>query len=195
MDVRFIRAFTAPGKTVLLGHRMKPFCLKHRLALHAIESPFVTPGKELTLDDLFIAVKICSEGSIRKLSFMDVFRMSAFKAKPDKLQATIRAFHEYSNVSAWPKFWDKEKQQGTSKGLPWILSVITNLICNGWSEEDAWSLPECQAVWYHTAISISNGNEVCVLSHEDEEIIKNFETLTKEAKARPRVRKAQNTKP
>lgn len=194
MDVRFIRAFTAPGETVLLGHRMKAFSLKHRMALHAVDSPFVTPGKDVSLLDLFIALKICSEKSIRRLTFMDVLRMSTIKAKPAKFELYIKAFHEYSNVSLWPKFWDKDKQQASSKGLPWLLSVVSNLISNGWSEEDAWSLPECQAIWYHTSISIKNGNDVSVMSGEDEEIMNNFEQITKEAKARPRFRKPQNTK-
>ena len=108
MDARFIRAFTSPGETLLLGHRMKPFSLKHRMALHAVESPFVTPGKEVSVLDLFVAVKICSEKSIRRLSFMDVVRMSFIKAKHNKIEGYIMAFHDYSNVANWPKFWEKE---------------------------------------------------------------------------------------
>ena len=193
MDARFIRAFTAPGETSLLGHRMKPFSLKHRMALHAVESPFVTPGKEVSVLDLFIALKICSEQSIRRLSLMDVIRISFIKAKPKKIEGYIMAFHEYSNVANWPKFWDKEKRQGGSNGVPWILSVVSNLISNGWSEEDAWALPESQAVWYHTAISINNGNDVSIMSEQDEEIMKNFEQIAKEAKAKPRVRRPQKS--
>ena len=193
MDARFIRAFTAPGETSLLGHRMKPFSLKHRMALHAVESPFVTPGKEVSVLDLFIARKICSEQSIRRLSLMDVVRMSFIKAKPNKIEGYIMAFHEYSNVANWPKFWDKEKRQGGSNGVPWMLSVVSNLISNGWSEEDAWALPESQAVWYHTAISINNGNDVSIMSEQDEEIMKNFEQIAKEAKAKPRVRRPQKS--
>jgi hypothetical protein len=191
MDARFIRAFTAPGETLLLGHRMKPFSLKHRMALHAVESPFVTPGKEVSVLDLFIAVKICSEQSIRRLSLMDVVRMSFIKAKPNKIEGYIMAFHDYSNVANWPKFWEKEKRQGGSNGVPWMLSVVSNLISNGWSEEDAWSLPESQAIWYHSAISINNGNDVSIMSEQDEHIMENFKELAKEAKAKPRVRRPQ----
>ena len=191
MDARFIRAFTSPGETLLLGHRMKPFCLKHRLALHAIESPFVTPGKAVTVLDVFVAVKICAEQSIRRLSLLDVIRMAYIKAKPERLDGYIMAFHAYSNVANWPKFWENEKRQGGASGVPWILSVATNLISKGWSEEAAWSLPESQAVWYHTAISINNGNDVSVMSEQDEHVMKNFESITKEAKARPRIRKPQ----
>ena len=172
---------------------MKPFSLKHRMALHAVDSPFVTPGKAVSVLDLFVAVKICAETSIRRLSLMDVIRMSYIKAKPSRIEGYIMAFHEYSNVVNWPKFWEKEKQQGGSSGVPWILSVASNLISKGWSEEDAWSLPESQAVWYHTAISINNGNNVSIMSEQDEQIMKNFEQLAKEAKAKPRVRKPQQT--
>jgi hypothetical protein len=191
MDLRFIKAFTAPGETVLLGHRMRPFSLKHRLALHAIDSPFVSEGKPMTLLDLFVAVKICSEKSIRRLTFMDVVRMSYIKANPDKIESYVRAFHEYSNVTNWPKFWDRDKQQASGKGVPWMLAVVSNLVSSGWDEESAWSLPESQAIWYHTAISIRNGNDVSLLSDDDEDIMKNFKQFAEEAKAKPRIRKPQ----
>lgn len=193
MDARFIKAFTSPGETTLLGHRMKPFSLKHRLALHAVESPFVTPGKPVSLLDLFVAVKICAETSIRRLSLMDVIRMSYIKAKPNRINDYVMAFHDYSNVANWPKFWDREKQKGNSSGIPWILSVASGLISKGWSEEDAWSLPESQAIWYHSAISINNGNDVSIMSEQDEHIMNNFESIAKEAKAKPRVRRPQKS--
>jgi len=189
MDPKFIKAFTAPGDTRLLGYRMRPFSLKHRLALHVLESPFVTPDKPMSVLDLFIAVKVCSEKSVRKLTFMDVVRMSSIKAKPEKMETYVKAFHEYSNISNWPKFWDKNKQS-TAKGTPWILSVISNLISNGFQEESAWSLPESQAIWYHTAISMRNGNDVALMTDDDENIMKDFHKLAEEAKAKPRIRRA-----
>jgi hypothetical protein len=195
MDRRFIKAFTKPGETVLLGYRMRPFSLKHRMALHAIGSPFVLPDKPLSVLDLFMAVKICAEKSVRGLTFMDVFRMSAIKANPRKMAEHVNAFHEYSNVSHWPKFWNQGKKQGGSaRSVPWVLQVISNLIANGWDEEAAWSLPESQAIWYHTAISIRNGNEVALLNEDDDEIMANFKKLAEEAKARPRVRRHNKAK-
>lgn len=175
---------------------MRPFSLKHRMALHAVESPFVVPGKEMSLLDLFVAVKICAEKPIRSLSFMDVFRMSAIKAKPKKIGEYVDAFHEYSNISYWPKFWNQRKKQGGSaRTVPWILQVISNLIANGWEEEAAWSLPESQAIWYHTAISIRNGNDVSLMNEDDDDIISNFKQLAEEAKAKPRIRKHTKLKP
>jgi len=188
MDLRFVKAFTSPGETRLLGYRMKPFSLKHRLALHAIESPFVTEGKGVSILDLFMAVKVCAEKSVRRLSFMDVVRMSAIKAKPAKFNEYVEAFHAYSHVAEWPKFWDNNKQ-ASSKNVPWCLTVVSSLISNGFDEEAAWSLPEAQAIWYHTAFSINNGNTVSLMTDADEEIMKDFKKLAEEAKARPRVRR------
>jgi len=192
MDLRFVKAFTAPGETRLLGYRMRPFSLKHRLALHALESPLVTPDKPMTLLDLFIAVKICAEKSVRKLTFMDVVRMSSIKARPDRMDMYVKAFHQYSNVSNWPKFWDKNKQ-ASSKGTPWILSVVSSLISNGFDEEVAWSLPESQAIWYHTTISIRNGNDVSLMTDDDEHIMEDFHKLAEDAKTKPRVRRSSKT--
>jgi hypothetical protein len=163
------------------------------MALHAIESPFVSEGKPMTVGDLFVALKVCSERSIRKLTLMDVIRMSYLNANPHKMEGYAKAFHDYSNVGNWPKFWDRNKQQASGKGIPWMLAVVSNLISNGWDEESAWSLPESQAIWYHTAVSIRNGNDVSLLSDDDEDIIKNFKQFEEEAKSKPRIRKNQKT--
>lgn len=193
MDLRFIKAFTESGETKLLGYRLRPFSMKHRMALHAIGSPFVTPEKPLTVLDLFVAVKICAEKSVRRLTFMDVCRMSYIEANAGRLEQYVKDFHAYSNVGNWPRFWERGRQQGASKSVPWILAVVSNLIANGWEEEAAWSLPESQAVWYHTAISIRNGNDVALLNDEDEDIMNNFEQFAAEAKAKPRVRRPNKT--
>lgn len=71
--------------------------------------------------------------------------------------------------------------------------MASGLISKGWSEEDAWSLPESQVIWYHSAISINNGNDVSIMSEQDEHIMNNFESIAKEAKAKPRVRRPQKS--
>lgn len=191
MDLRFIKAFTMPGDTVLLGHRMRPFSMKHRLALHAIGSPFVVTDKPMTVLDLFAAVKICAEKPIRRMSFMDICRMSYISAKEGRLEAYVKAFYDHSNVAHWPKFWERNKQQAGSSGPPWVLNVVSSLISNGWEEEAAWSLPEAQAIWYHTAISMRNGNDVSLMSDGDEDIMANFDKFAEQAKAKPRIYKKQ----
>lgn len=191
MDARFIKAFTMPGETNLLGYRMRPFSLKHRLALLAIESPFVTPDKPMTVHDLFIAVKICAEKPIRRLTFMDMMRVSWISAKPSRFDVYVKAFYDHSNIAHWPKFWERNKQGGNSSGAPWVLNVVSSLIANGWEEEAAWSLPESQAIWYHTALSINNGNDVSLMSDDQEDIIANFDKFVAEAKAKPRIYKKQ----
>lgn len=190
MDSRFIMAFTSPGETRLLGYRMRPFSMKHRLALEAIKSPFVTPDKPVGIVDLFVAVKICAEQSIRSLSFLDMVRIMRIRMKPSLMEEYIKAFHSYTNMEQWPKFWTKSKQQSSSKGLPWMLSIVSNLMANGFDEEAAWSLPESQAIWYHTAFSVRNGNDITLLSDEDEDIMKNFNQIAAEAKTRQRVHKS-----
>lgn len=49
-----------PEPTTILGLTLRPLALGHIILLHRWQSAFVTPGKVPTLDDLAIAVLICS---------------------------------------------------------------------------------------------------------------------------------------
>ena len=59
MEPRCLSAFTDPRRLKLLGRFVDPFSLLRRLQLEAVESPFVSPGKDVRPLDLLIAVKIC----------------------------------------------------------------------------------------------------------------------------------------
>ena len=49
--------------------------------------------------------------------------------------------------------------------------VIANLISNGITEDRAWNMPECQAIWLSTAFIKIKGGEVNVLTTEEEEFM------------------------
>lgn len=185
MDGRFLRAWTDPAaKVQILGRSVYPFCLKYRVRLMAIESPFLTEGKEISPLDLIVATKICSESPINELSFFDKIQLSRLTRRPVILRLEVERFAEYVQHSAWPKFWKSNTGSSASAedaGIPWPLLVVANLVKNGFEEKRAWEMPECQAVWYNAAYSSMNGSESKVLTTDEEAFMEEQEKAAKVA--------------
>jgi hypothetical protein len=92
---------------------------------------------------------------------------------PAKFERLLDAFAGYILVQNWPKFWEqnKAKSGGGTKGVPWPLSIVANLIASGIDEKRAWEMPECQAIWLNSALAISKGADVAIMSPEEEAFI------------------------
>lgn len=189
-DLRFLASCIVPKRTRILGKTLKPFCLKYRLWLQAIGSPFLEPEKEIKIEDLIIALKVCSGESLDRAKLSDYWtaiKLTLFKNT--RLNA-FKAFVNYSGQSdIWPKFYDNSrKSSGSSTGLPWELSVIANLTRNGISYEEALNMPEASAIWLSTAFSIHSGAKIDLLTTDDEALIDHL------AKLRDEELKKQTTK-
>lgn len=174
MDNRFLRAFRDPSSRVILGKRVFPFCLKHRVRLLSIESPLVTTTEQgITPRDLLIAVKVCAEESDLRVGFLDEVRLRVYEYQPDKFKAEVARFVDHCHLQAWPKYWDGPKSSDTADGvgIPWPLMILTNLVANGIDEQRAWEMPEAQAIWLSTAFSVRAGAKVNLLTTEEEELM------------------------
>ena len=175
MDRRFTSAFTDPANTILLGRFVSPFCLLHRVQLEAAESPLLKSGVGIRPLDLLVAVKICSGERLDKITWKDSWYLGKMTSNGDYFADQIDRFAQFVLVTAWPKFWEKKAKAAESSGVPWPLSVVSNLIANGIPEERAWKMPECQAIWLNSAFAINKGAELKVLTTEDEELIETLE--------------------
>jgi hypothetical protein len=175
MDKRFTSAFTDPGLTKLLGRFVSPFCLLHRVQLEAAESPLLRSGADVRPLDLLVAVKICSGERLDKLTWKDSWYLGKMTGSGDYFAEQIERFSNYVLVSAWPKFWERKSRSMETSGIPWPLSVVANLIANNVSEERAWTMPECQAIWLNSSFAVCKGAELKVLTTEDEELIEQLE--------------------
>ena len=188
-DLRFLASCIVPKRTRILGKTLKPFCLKYRLWLAAINSPFLEPDKEIKIEDLIIALKICSGESLDRAKWSDYWtaiKLSLFK---DTRANAFKAFVNYSMTNdSWPKFYENNKSSGSSSGLPWELSVIANLCRNGISYEEALNMPEASAIWLSTAFSMHSGAKLDLLTTDDEALIDHL------AKLRDEEIKKQQTK-
>jgi len=161
--------------TKLLGRFVSPFCLLHRVQLEAAESPLLRSDAGIRPLDLLVAVKICSGERIDKMTWKDSWYLGKMTSSEDYFCDQIDRFSQFVLVTAWPKFWEKKAKAAESSGVPWPLSVVSNLIANGIPEERAWRMPECQAIWLNSAFAISKGAELKVLTTEDEELIETLE--------------------
>jgi hypothetical protein len=173
VDNRFLFAFTDPGEIKLLGRFVYPFCIKYRVRLLAINSPLVNTHRDIEPLDLVLAVQICSERRFGDLGWLDHWYLAKLNRDKNFFAETVFRFTAYAYQSVIPKFWEKSgKTEGSNtSGLDWTLMVVANLIANGISEERAWNMPECQAIWLSTAFIKIKGGEVNVLTTEEEEFM------------------------
>lgn len=172
MDKRFIQAFTEPARVRILGRLVYPFCLKHRLQLLALDSPFVREGNPtITAADVLLAVKVCAEESLEP-RWLDTWEGLKMTRSKSYLEEQARRFLQYGGAVNWPKFWEATQRDGNSTGTPWVLSVVCNLVKNGVSEDRAWNMPEAQAIWLSTGfMTIEPGSGIKVLTTEEEEML------------------------
>jgi hypothetical protein len=102
----------------------------------------------------------------------------------DRFDKLLKAFSDYILVAHWPKFWEQtSKKSAGSKGVPWPLAIISNLISSGIEEKRAWEMPECQAIWLNSALAISKGADVSIMSPEEEAFMAEEEIKDKSAAA------------
>ena len=173
MDRRFLNAYVDPAPFRLLGRSLYPWCLKYRVRLHAFKSPLVDGHRDVTPADLLFACQVCAEEPLGEVGIIDRLRLNRLNDNPAKFEMLLQAFSDYILVQDWPKFWEqtKTKSGGGDKGVPWPLSIVANLIASGIEEKRAWEMPECQAIWLNSAMSISKGADVAIMSPEEEAFI------------------------
>ena len=138
------------------------------MALEAIGSPVLDSSKKIGVDDLIFASRILSSNSLSGLNekptikekfyaiYLTIFRRK-FIAELVKLHAYLSA------QSLWPRFWEKESQSSDG-GIPWELNIIAGLLKTGCTLDEAWTMPESEAVWLYVASCRINGAKVEVVS-------------------------------
>jgi hypothetical protein len=185
VDRRFLNAHIDPAPFRLLGRSLFPWCLKYRVRLTAFDSPLITGSRGVTPADLIFACQVCAEEPLGEIGWRDQLRISDLCYRPAKFEVLLEAFAGYILVQNWPKFWEqtKAKSGGGSKGVPWPLSVVANLIAHGIDEKRAWEMPECQAIWLNSALAISKGADIAIMSPEEEAFI--AEEQAKDAASNP----------
>ncbi|MFN9111853.1 MAG: hypothetical protein ACK5XN_17455 [Bacteroidota bacterium] len=172
MDKRFLKAFLTPRATRLAGYDLFPWCLKHRLWLEALDHPILS-GRPCTPAELIFFAKVCAEKPVGEVTLKDKWQAAKLKV-PINYNTAINDAYDHMRVDCWPQFWERKESQaggGRNRGMPWVLSIVANLVKAGHNLEDALNLPECQAIWLSCAASIQAGSELDILSTEDEALL------------------------
>ena len=183
VDRRFLNAYVDPAPFRLLGRSLYPWCLKYRVRLHAFNSPLVDGHRDVTPADLLFACQVCAEEPLGEVGVIDKLRLMRLTDNPAKFELMIESFAGYILIQNWPKFWEqtKSKSGGGTKGIPWPLSIVANLIASGIDEKRAWEMPECQAIWLNSALAIRKGADVAIMSPEEEAFMAEEEAKEKAA--------------
>lgn len=172
-DQRFLQAFLIPASTTICGRRLKPFCLKHRLFLEGIESPFLKEDVEISDQDIILALKVCSDEAIGDPTLADIWLGVKLQLSKDyRKRAALAIVRHISTQVNFPKFWERtdRKTYGASN-VPWQLTILANLVKNGIGYSEALTMPEAKAVWLSAVFNIQAGAKLEFLSTDDEELI------------------------
>jgi hypothetical protein len=178
---RWTQAATILPPTIkVCGRRLLPFCLRHRVALQAINSPLLSMDSDIRAEDVIAGAKILSSHNIedfrKPLSFFELIYLHNMRVSKKKLKEEAGKLLLYFHAqSFWPKFWDQEKK-GKDIGVEWPLVVVANLTKNGCSLNESWTMPEAEAVWLHVANMIAEGADVKLVTEAE------LEAMEKELK-------------
>jgi hypothetical protein len=146
--------------------------MKYRVRLHAFDSPLVNGDRGITPADLLFACQVCAEEPLGKVGFVDKIRLIYLANNPDRFGILLQLFSDYILIHDWPKFWEQDaKKSGGSKGMPWPMMVVANLVANGVPYKQAWEMPECQAIWLNAAFAMRKGVDVAIMSPEEEAFV------------------------
>jgi hypothetical protein len=155
--------------------------MRHRVALEVIGSPFLEPAnKKFDPIQVMMAARILStfdkEEMARPLSLVEklyIARMTISRKYYSRCVGMILGCIQAS--LSYPKFWNKEKNQNNKyEPIPYPLACVASLCRNGVGFEEAWTMPEGEAVWMSVANALSEGAKLDVLSTDEEKDLEKF---------------------
>jgi hypothetical protein len=118
MDARYLKATTViPLDVKVCGKRLMPFCLRHRVQLEAINSPFLDfKNRSFTAKDVLMAVRIMSTLNKVYISSQITLREQFYLILMNSSRARLsRAVGRITGVilesCSYPKLWSKNNSK------------------------------------------------------------------------------------
>jgi len=183
MDARYLKATTViPLDVKVCGRRLLPFCLRHRVQMESIDSPFLDyQNRSFKAIDVIMAVRIMS--TLNKVSFgaqmtlSEKFHYFSLNSNRNRLARAVgRVLGIMLESCSYPKLWSKQEKK-SKENIPWTLACVANNVRHGCSLEEAWTMPEGEAVWMSISHGIYNGSDLQVVSTDDEEMLNDFDNI------------------
>lgn len=150
------------------------------MALEAIDSPVLETDKEMSAEHMLAAVKILSSHDLKELrtppTLRDKYWFMTLTFSRKALMAEMAKLAVYlEEQSLWPRFWVKnEGKSNKAEAFPWPLAVVASLTRNGCSLNEAWTMPESEAIWMHIAHCSAAGAEISVVSDVEWEAMEKY---------------------
>jgi hypothetical protein len=203
-DDRYLTAFLCLPSRRILGRKVFPFSLRHRLILETIGSPILKSGEEIRREDIVLALRVVeSDGlnfDLKRANWRDKWLNLRLAQNPFLIRRGAIEFAAYlEDYTTGPAIWKSRAGGGADSGIHWTLGVVIGLMSIGFSEAEAWSMPEGRAIFYYTADQIRRGAEVQIMTTEEEEmleksksIVDEFKRLKEEAARAPRRKPRSN---
>lgn len=172
MDARFLQSVHAKGAKVC-GSDLRPFSLSHRVALAAIDSPFLEERRPVRPDDLLLALRICATldphlHPVGKPTWREKVQFARWRVNPAAFKKAAAEFIAFIDLQAsGPKVLQNEAHTAPND-LPWVLAILASLVKSGIPLEQAWRMNEGLAVWLHIAFARMDGAEIRLWSPEHE---------------------------
>lgn len=172
MEKRWIKATTILRPTIkVAGVRLLPFCLRHRVALEALESPAIDTTKLIGPTDLVLAARVLSTHNLDDIrkpwTIAEQFRIALYNHSPKRfLEEVAKLVTYFEAQSLWPRLWQKDEKP-KSVAIPWQLTIVAALVRNGYAPETAWTMPESEAIWIYFANCKAEGATVEIISDEE----------------------------
>ena len=183
MDARYLKATTVlPPDVKVCGKQLLPFCLRHRVELESIDSPFLDYQKRsFKAIDVIMAVRIMSTfDKVRinaPITLREQFYLIFLNSSRKRLARSVgRILGVIVESCSYPKIWSK-KNEKTKENIPWTLSCVANNVRNGCTLEEAWTMPEGEAVWMSISHGIYNGSDIQIVSTDDEAMLDDFDNI------------------
>jgi hypothetical protein len=203
-DDRYLTAFLCLPSRRILGRKVFPFSLRHRLILETIGSPILKSGEEIRREDIVLALRVVETDGLnfdlKRATWRDKWLNLRLAQNPFLIRRGAIEFAAYlEDYTTGPAIWKSREGGGTDSGIHWTLGVVIGLMSMGFSEAEAWSMPEGRAIFYYTADQIRRGAEVQIMTTEEEEmleksksIVDEFKRLKEEAARAPRRKPRSN---
>jgi hypothetical protein len=173
---RWTQAATILPPTIkVCGRKLLPFSLRHRVALESIDSPLLDFSKDIGAEDVMAGAKILSTYDMKEaregLSFWELVTLKNMRISKKKLkEEAYKLLIYFQAQSLYPRFWESDKPSKDNP-IDWKLIVISNLVANGVSLTEAWTMPESEAVWLHMAFLQRSGCDIKLVSDHEWEVM------------------------
>jgi hypothetical protein len=112
---------------------------------------------------------------------MDKFHIFRLRCSVKSLHREVGIITGFINEScSYPKLWNKKSK--VHQKIPWTLSCVANNVRNGCTLEEAWTMPEGEAVWMSISHAVYNGSEINIVSTDDDNMMDDFDNIIKRFK-------------